>query len=85
VNTLIDTHPSHHFDHRGLTQDRNLAFPLERARELVEWGRIGALNHRHLSLLGAITAPGRLIKETAPQAARWLVEDGVDVALLCPV
>jgi D-proline reductase (dithiol) PrdB len=85
VRTLIDTHPSHHFDHSGLAQDLNLAFPLDRARELVEWGRIGSLNHRHLSLLGAITAPGRLVKETAPQAVRWLVEDGVDVALLCPV
>jgi D-proline reductase (dithiol) PrdB len=85
VRDLIETHPSHHFDHSGLAQDLNLAFPLDRAHELVEWGRIGSLNYRHLSLLGAITAPGRLIKETAPQAARCLVEDGVDVALLCPV
>ena len=85
VRDLIETHPSHHFDHSGLSQDLNLAFPLDRARELVEWGRIGSLNYRHLSLLGAITAPGRLIKETVPQAARCLVEDGVDVALLCPV
>ena len=85
VRDLVETHPSHHFDHSGLAQDLNLAFPLDRARELVEWGRIGALNRRHLSLLGAITAPGRLIKETAPQAARCLVEDGVDVAMLCPV
>ena len=85
LRDLIDTHPSHHFDHSGLAQDLNLAFPLDRARELVEWGRIGTLNYRHLSLLGAITAPGRLIKEAAPQAARCLAEDGVDVALLCPV
>jgi D-proline reductase (dithiol) PrdB len=83
--TLIDCHPSHHFDHSGLTTDRNLAFPIDRVRELVACRRIGAVNHRHLSLCGAITAPGRLIKRTAPEAVRWLVEDGVDVALLVPV
>ena len=82
---LLDCHPSHHFDHTGLTADRNLVFPVDRARELVARGRVGAVNHRHLSLCGAITAPGRLVKRTAPEAARWLVEDGVDVALLVPV
>ena len=82
---LVDCHPSDHFDHSGLTQDRNVAFPIDRVRELAAAGRIGAVNHRHLSLCGAILAPGRLIKQTAPEAARWLVQDGVDVALLCPV
>jgi D-proline reductase (dithiol) PrdB len=82
---LADTHPSHHFDHSGIAQDINLAFPLDRVRELVERGRLGSLNHRHLSMCGAITAPGRLIRDTAPEAARCLVEDGVDVVLLVPV
>jgi hypothetical protein len=31
------------------------------------------------------TAPGRLAKRTAPEAAQLRVEDGVDVALLFPV
>ncbi len=35
--------------------------------------------------MGSITAPGRLMRETAPEAARWLVDDGVDVAILVPV
>jgi hypothetical protein len=35
--------------------------------------------------MGSITAPGRLIRDTAPEAAEWLVEDEVDVALLVPV
>lgn len=83
--SLEDCHPSHHFDHSGLTRDRNVAFPIDRIRELAERGRIGSVNHRHLTMCGAITAPGRLVKETAPEAARWLVEDGVDVALLVPV
>jgi D-proline reductase (dithiol) PrdB len=85
VRTLVDTHRSESFDHSGLRQDPNVAFPLDRVRELAAAGRIGSVNHRHLSCMGSITAPGRLIKETAPPAVRKLVEDGVDVALLVPV
>ncbi len=85
VSTLIDTHRSESFDHTGLEKDRNVAFPLDRLRELVERGRIGAVNHRHLSLMGSITAPGRFIKNHAPEAAKNFVADGVDVALLVPV
>jgi len=85
VKALIDTHPSTHFDHTGIRQDPNVAFPIDRVRELAERGRIGSVNRRHLSFRGVILAPGRLVRDTAPEAARWLVEDGVDVALLVPV
>ena len=85
VATLIDTHRSSLFEHSGLRQDPNLAFPLDRLRELVKSGRIGSLNQRHLSFMGSITAPGRLMKKTAPPAVRKLVTDGVDIALLVPV
>ena len=85
ARTLVDTHRSESFDHSGLQKDPNVAFPLDRVRELAAAGRIGSVNHRHLSCMGSITAPGRLIKETAPPAVRKLVEDGVDVALLIPV
>ena len=85
VATLIETHRSQSFDHAGVVRDPNVAFPLDRARELAAAGRIGAVNRRHLSCMGSITAPGRLIRDTAPAAARLLVEDGVDVALLVPV
>jgi len=85
VFTLTDTHRSDLYDHSGLQQDPNLAFPLDRLRELVKSGRISSLNRRHLSFMGSITAPGRLIKKTAPAAVGKLVEDGVDIALLVPV
>ena len=68
-----------------MVADPNLAFPLDRARELAALGLVGSLNRRHLSFMGSITAPGRLVRHTAPEAARLLVEDGVDVALLVPV
>jgi D-proline reductase (dithiol) PrdB len=85
VVKLVDTHRSESFDHTGLQKDPNLAFPIDRIRELAASGRIGSVNARHLSCMGSITAPGRLIANTAPPAARLLVEDGVDAAVLVPV
>ena len=82
---LKDTHRSRIFDHAGIRQDPNLAFPIGRMQELVQMNRIGSLNHRHLSFMGSITAPGRMVKKTAPQAANLLAGDKVDVAFLIPV
>ncbi|HEX7681075.1 MAG TPA: glycine/sarcosine/betaine reductase selenoprotein B family protein, partial [Thermoanaerobaculia bacterium] len=85
VSTLIDTHRSETFDHTGIQSDPNLAFPLDRLHELARERRIGRVNSRHLSFMGSITSPGRLIRDTAPAAARLLAEDAVDIALLVPV
>ena len=85
VSQLRDTHRSETFDHAGLRKDPNVAFTIDRVRELAQVQRIGSVNQRHLSFMGSITAPGRLVKLTAPDAAQWLVEDAVDVALLVPV
>ncbi len=82
---LIETHRSDAFDRSGLEQDANLVFPLDRIRELAEDGSIGEVAPRHLSFMGSITAPARLTRETAPEAAALLVEDQVDLALLVPV
>ena len=85
VRTLIDTHRSGSFDHSGIERDPNLGFPLDRLREIEAAGIVKRLAPRHLSFMGSITAPGRLTHDTAPKAARVLVEDGVDAALLVPV
>jgi D-proline reductase (dithiol) PrdB len=85
VSTLNESHRSEIFDHSGIRQDPNLAFPINRLNELCDSGRIGKVNHRHLSLMGSITAPGRLIKRTAPEAVQALVDDHVDAAILVPV
>lgn len=85
VSELTDFHRSRSYDHTGLARDPNLAFPLDRVRELAESGRVGSLARAHISFMGSITAPGRLIRDTAPAAARALVDDGVDIALLVPV
>ncbi len=85
VADLIDTHRSESFDHTGMGRDPNLAFPIDRVRDLVESGRIDSVADTHLSFMGAITAVRRLVRDTAPQAARWLVEQRTDVAVLVPV
>jgi hypothetical protein len=48
-------------------------------------GFIGSLNHRFLSIMGSVTAPGRLIKKTIPQVVPKLIEDQVDIAILIPI
>jgi D-proline reductase (dithiol) PrdB len=82
---LMESHRSYAFDHEAVRSDIALAFPLDRFRELESRGVIGALNHRHFSFMGSIVGPRRLIDETAPQVARMLAEDRVNVAFLTPV
>jgi D-proline reductase (dithiol) PrdB len=82
---FVECHRSESFDHAGIQADANLAFPLDPARALVAAGRVGALNHRHFSVMGSITATGRFQKETAPAIAGALAADQADVALLVPV
>ncbi len=85
VSTLIENHRSQAWDHRGVEQDKNLALPLDRAKELVASGRVASLAERHLSVMGSMTAPGRFLRHHAPRATEMFLDDGVDVALLVPV
>lgn len=79
TSTLVDTHRSGSYDHSGVRADANLGFPIDRLREIAN------VNHRHFSFMGSITAPARLMKESAPAVADALVSDGVDAVLLVPI
>ncbi len=85
VQDLIEDHDSDVFDHGGIEADKNLAFPLERFKELEAGGKIGGLNNRHFSFMGSIISAGKLIKTTAPQVASLLKKDNVDAVFLTPV
>ncbi|MCI0338996.1 MAG: hypothetical protein L0226_15590 [Acidobacteria bacterium] len=85
TNTLIESHRSYAFDHRGIQSDVNLAFPLDRFRELESKRIIGELNHRHISFMGSIVGPRKLIEKSLPQVTRILREDNVDAVFLTPV
>ena len=43
VASLRETHRSKAFDHTGIRQDPNLAFPVDRFRELADAGFVGSL------------------------------------------
>lgn len=78
-------HRSWAFDQTGILRDRNLVMPLDRLREMQQQGELGALAPHHYSFMGSIVGPAKLIREYAPEVARRLVADHVDIALLTPV
>ena len=73
------------FDQTGILRDRNLAFPLDRLHEMQQRGEFAALAPHNYSFMGSIVGPAKLMKETAPEVARRLKADSVDVVLLTPV
>ena len=82
---LVCTHPSGAWDRTGVHADPNMALPLDRLRAFQQDGRIGEVAPRHASFQGSITAPLRLIRQTAPEMAQGMADDGVDVVVLTPV
>ena len=85
VGQLEEHHRSDAFSHEGIEADRNMGLPLDRLHELHAEGVIGGVAPRHISLMGSITAPGRLVTYTLPEVAEILAADHVDVALMVPV
>jgi D-proline reductase (dithiol) PrdB len=85
LHALRIAHKSDAFDHSGIENDANLAMPLDRLREIQAEGRIGGLAPRHFSFMGSISAPARLLNDSAPAVAASLAADGADAVLLTPV
>lgn len=85
LGSLVENQRSDAFDHSGLAADRNLALPLDRLREMAAAGSIGEVAPRHVSLMGSISAPGRLLRDSVPALVAGLLADRVQVALMIPV
>ena len=82
---VADLTVSHsHYDTTDALADPNVIFPLERLRELVADGTVGALSPIHIGMMGWNPDGARVRDETAPAIARALVQAGVDVAVLTP-
>ena len=75
-----------YYDHTDADQDINVVFPLERLRELAREGEIASVSSRNFSFMGHIVPPHihTLMHRTAPEVARMLKEDNVDLVLLTP-
>ena len=80
---LVMTHASINFDRSGFQEDVNVAFPIDRLRELEADGTIGSAGDYHYAFMGA-THPEQMAP-AADKVAGLLREDGVDSVLLVGV
>ena len=80
---LVMTHVSSNFDRIGFMKDADVAFPINRLKELAADGVIGSVAEYHYSFMGA-TEPGKMEPSVAEIAAA-MKADKVDAAMLCPV
>ncbi len=75
-----------HIDTGYIRKDINVALPLDRLRELVEAGEVGALADTHYSVMGFQGADSsRLENQSGPEIADSMRAQQVDLALLAPV
>ena len=81
---LVMSHQSVNFDRSGFQEDWNVAFPLDRLRDLVREGFIGAVAAFHYSFMGAVS-PVTRYESKARELAVLLKRDNVDAVLLTPV
>jgi D-proline reductase (dithiol) PrdB len=84
TENLTITH--NYYDHQDAKKDINIILPVERVRELKQYGEIGDIATRHFSFMGHITGSHveELIKNTAPEVAKLLKSDDVDIVILTP-
>jgi D-proline reductase (dithiol) PrdB len=81
---LMITHD--YYDHSDADMDMNIVFPRERLKEFELEGIIGRVSDTHYSFMGHID--GRhidaLVNIQAPEVAKRLINDNVDIVLLTP-
>jgi D-proline reductase (dithiol) PrdB len=84
MGDLAITHD--YYDHTDADRDVNIVFPLDRLRELVANGVVGAAAKNHYGFMGHIEKEQieKLVRQSAPQVASLLKEDGVDAILITP-
>jgi D-proline reductase (dithiol) PrdB len=82
--TIVANHL--HIDTGYIERDLSVALPLDRARELVAEGRLGALAETHYSTMGYQgNDAASQVEQSAPEIAARMKREEVDLALLAPV
>jgi D-proline reductase (dithiol) PrdB len=80
---LVQSHTSIGFERASQARDINVVFPIDRLRELVERGELGAIAQNHYSLLGAQRDSTRPATVSGAELAERLLGEA-DVVLLTP-
>lgn len=80
---ILMSHVSINFDRAGFQRDINVAYPIDRLRDLAADGTIGAVADTHYAVMGS-TDPATMA-ETADGIVGQLKQEQVDAVLLCPV
>lgn len=81
ANDLVMSHGESSFDRTGFQRDGNMAFPIDRLRELAEEGVIGSLADFHYSFGAPMSDAEQEI--AAREIADLLKKDNVTAALMC--
>ena len=81
---IVQSHVSIGFDRTAIYRDINITFPIDRMRELVEQGEIGALAPNNYSFMGALRDCTIVAEQTGPEVAQRLKDEGVNLVFLTP-
>jgi len=83
---MTDLRTSHFaYDQTDARRDPNVVLPIEPLRRSVASGRLGSLGRHAYTCMGGIYSARRVREELAPEIARRVIEDQVDLVLLVPV
>jgi D-proline reductase (dithiol) PrdB len=80
--TVTHGAPKEHYNTDEPKKDINVIFPLDRLRELVNEGYIGAINNKHISMMGYAMRLKKILDETIPQIAKEITKSKADAVLL---
>ncbi len=83
ASDLTMSHISVNYDRTGFQEDINIAFPIERLKELANAGEIGSVADYHYSFMGA--SDPVLMQPAVESLIGPLKADGVDAVVLIPV
>lgn len=80
---VVMSHVSTNFDRLGFMQDLDVAFPINRLRDLAAEGVIASVAQYHFSFMGA--TPPELMEPSVKEVVATLKADNVSAVVLCPV
>lgn len=80
--TVTHGAPKEHYNTDEPKKDINVIFPIDRLRELVDEGYIGAVNNKHISMMGYSMRLKQIQEETIPQIVKEITRSKADGVIL---